>query len=266
VRVGERLAGKIAFVTGAASGIGAATAELFAGEGAHVVLADINEGDAKALAAALTRQGQHAEARRVDVANAEAFTEALEATARDRERVDILVNCAFRMVAGAVDTLSTEDWQRCLEVSLHGTFFGVRAAAGIMKRQGQGSIVNISSVVGQRGQASMVGYAASKAAVDNLTRTAAIELAPHGVRVNAVAPGATATLGTLSAMPVGSPGHAALTAMMPAGRLLDPIEIARAVLFLASDEASGVNGHVLTVDGGQTSMLGTPTLDEGWDR
>jgi NAD(P)-dependent dehydrogenase (short-subunit alcohol dehydrogenase family) len=264
--VAERLAGKIAFVTGAASGIGAATAQLFAQEGAHVVLADVNEADAKTLADSLMREGWSAEARRVDVANPDVFTRALETAARDHGRIDILVNCAFRMVAGALDILSTEDWRRCFEVSLHGTFFGVRAAAGIMKRQRQGSIVNISSVVGQRGQASMAGYAASKAAVDNLTRTAAIEFAPHGVRVNAVAPGATATLGTLSAMPVGSPEHAALTAMMPAGRLLEPIEIARAVLFLASDDASGVNGHVLTVDGGQTSMLGTPTLDEGWDR
>ena len=112
----------------------------------------------------------------------------------------------------------------------------------------------------------MGGYGAAKAAVENLTATAAIEAAPFGVRVNAVAPGAVATAGTLSVFPDGSEERAAMERLMPTGRLLDPVELAEAALFLASSEASGVNGHVLNVDSGQASQLGTPELQEGWDR
>ena len=112
----------------------------------------------------------------------------------------------------------------------------------------------------------MGGYGAAKGAVENLTRTAAIEAAAHGVRVNAVAPGAVATPGTLEVFPAGSAARAAMEALMPSERLLEPIEIAHAILFLASDDASGVNGHVLNVDCGQSTALGTPALEEGWDR
>jgi malonate-semialdehyde dehydrogenase (acetylating)/methylmalonate-semialdehyde dehydrogenase len=187
--VGDRLAGKIAFITGAASGIGAATAGLFAREGAHVVLADVNKADAERHAAGFRGKGGSAEALQVDVSDPSAFGEALEAVALEHGRLDILVCCAFRMVAGSLETLSPEAWQRCMEVTLHGTFFGVRSALGIMKRQGGGAIVCFSSLCGQRGQASMGGYGAAKAGVENLTRTAAVEAAPHRVRVNAVAPG-----------------------------------------------------------------------------
>ena len=262
----HRLRDKTAFVTGAASGIGAATAQLLAQQGAHVYIADIDEKGAQAIAAEVHARGDSGKAIQLDVSDAHEFGKALELVARDQGQLDILVNCAYRMVAGAIDTLSVEDWLRCMEVTLHGTFFGVSAALRIMKEQGTGSIVNFSSLCGQRGQASMGGYGAAKAAVENLTTTAAVEAAPYGVRVNAIAPGAVATAGTLSVFPVGSPDHAAMEAIMPNGRLLEPIELAQAALFLSSDEASGVNGHVLTVDSGQSVKLGTPELESGWDR
>ena len=264
--MGDRLIGKTAFVTGAASGIGAATAECFAGEGALVFVADVDESGAEAVASLVQGRGGRAEALRLDVSRPDDFGDALEGVARNHGSLDVLVNCAYRMVAGAIDTLSPEDWLRCMEVTLHGTFYGVSSALRIMKPQGSGAIVNFSSLCGQRGQASMGGYGAAKAAVENLTATAAIEAAPFGVRVNAVAPGAVATAGTLSVFPDGSEERAAMERLMPTGRLLDPVELAEAALFLASSGASGVNGHVLNVDSGQASQLGTPELKEGWDR
>ncbi|MCE2392920.1 MAG: SDR family oxidoreductase, partial [Proteobacteria bacterium] len=235
----DRMADKTAVITGAASGIGAATARLFAGEGARVVVADIDGPGAEAVAGGIRDGGGRAQAVAVDVTDPRAFEAALRGVAREHGRLDVLVGCAFRMVAGPLETLSSEDWLRCMEVTLHGTFFGLRAALAIMREQGGGAIVNFSSLCGQGGQASMGGYGAAKAAVENLTQTAAVEAAEHGIRVNAVAPGAVATEGTLGVYPEGSPQLRAMEALIPAGRLMQPEQIAEAVLFLASDAASG---------------------------
>jgi meso-butanediol dehydrogenase/(S,S)-butanediol dehydrogenase/diacetyl reductase len=263
--MGDRLGGRIAVITGAASGIGAETARVFAREGAVVIVADLNRSGAEEVAGEIRAAGGRAAAAAVDIADETAFDALLERVASKHGRLDILINCAFQMVAGPIDTLSTESWQRCLEVTLHGTFFGVRAALRIMRAQKGGAIINVSSLAGQRGQAALGGYGAAKAALENLTRTAAVEGAAAGIRVNAVAPGAVATSGTLEVYPDGSPQRRAMERMIPAGRLLEPREIADAVLFLACDEASGINGQVLNVDRGQSISLGAPEIEEGWE-
>jgi NAD(P)-dependent dehydrogenase (short-subunit alcohol dehydrogenase family) len=264
--VGERLRERVAVITGAASGIGAETARLFAEEGATVLVADVNGEGAEAVAAEIRGAGRRAEAAVVDVGAAGAIEELLEKVVAQHGGLDILVSCAFRMVAGPLETLSTESWNRCLEVTLHGTFLGLRAALRLMRAGSGGSIVNFSSLAGQKGQPSLGGYGAAKAALENLTRTAAMEGARHGIRVNAVAPGIVSTEGTLAAYPEGSRQRRAVEKMLPRGRMTEPREIAHAVLFLVSDEASGVSGQVLNVDGGQSAGLGAPEIEEGWER
>jgi len=262
--VPERFRDRVTVITGAASGIGAETARRFAREGASVVIADLNAEAAEAVSREIRDASGRAEAAVVDVGDERAFAALLEELAGRHGRLDVLVNCAFAMVAGPLESLSTEDWRRCFEVTLHGTFFGLRAALRIMSSRGGGAIVNISSLAAQGGQASLGGYGAAKAGVENLTRSAAVEAAAAGIRVNAVAPGAVATAGTLAVYPEGTPQRRALEKLMPAGRLTQPHEIANAVLFLASDEASGINGQILNVDCGQSAVLGAPELEEGW--
>ena len=255
----------MAVITGAASGIGAETARLFGREGATVTLADINGDGAKAVADEIRSSGGEAERVVVDVGDSAAFEALLERVAAEQGSLDVLVNCAFRMVAGPLESLTTEDWHRCLDVTLHGTFFGVRAALRLMRAQRRGAIVNFSSLAGQGGQVSLGGYGAAKAALENLTRTAAVEGAAAGIRVNAVAPGVIATSGTLEVYPEGTAQRHAAEKMVPTGRMTEPREVANVVLFLASDEASGVNGQVINVDSGQSAALGAPEIEQGWE-
>jgi meso-butanediol dehydrogenase/(S,S)-butanediol dehydrogenase/diacetyl reductase len=263
--MGKRLDGKVAVITGAASGIGAETARLFGSEGATVIVADVNGEGAEAVVGEIRGASGRAEKAVVDIGDPQGFEALLKRVAAEHGSLDVLVNCAFRMVAGPLESLSTEDWHRCLDVTLHGTFFGVRAALRLMRAQQRGAIVNFSSLAGQGGQASMGGYGAAKAALENLTRTAAVEGARAGIRVNAVAPGVIATSGTLEAYPEGTPQRRAVEKMVPTGRMIRPREVANVVLFLASDEASGVNGQVINVDSGQSASLGAPEIEEGWE-
>ncbi len=264
--MGKRLDGKIAVITGSASGIGAETARLFGSEGASVIVADINEEGADVVVAEIRAAGGSAETAVVDIGDPQSFEALLERVVAEQGSLDVLVNCAFRMVAGPLESLSTEDWHRCLDVTLHGTFFGVRAALRLMRTQQGGAIVNFSSLAGQGGQASLGGYGAAKAALENLTRTAAVEGARAGIRVNAVAPGVIATSGTLAVYPEGSPQRRAVEKMVPTGQMTQPHQVANVVLFLASDEASGVNGQVINVDSGQSASLGAPEIEEGWEQ
>jgi meso-butanediol dehydrogenase/(S,S)-butanediol dehydrogenase/diacetyl reductase len=260
--VGGRLDGKLAIITGAGSGIGAATARRFAAEGARVVLCGRRSGPLEALVQELTRAGLAAEAVPADVAD-EAQVEALvrEGAAR-HGRLDVLVNNAYQLKAGAVEGLSTADWRQNFLTTLDAVFFGLRAALPLMRARGSGAIVNVSSTAGLAGQAGLAGYASAKAALENLTRTAAVEAAPFGVRVNSLCPGVIATEGTLAAF--SDPRRRrAMERAIPAGRFGAPEEVAAAALFLASDEASFVTGATLVVDGGQRASLGAPVLDAG---
>ena len=258
-----RLSGKIAIVTGAGSGIGAATARLFAREGARVVLCGRRLANLERVAAEIARAGGSADSRSVDVTDERAFEALIGDTVSSHGRLDVLVNNAYGMVAGTLARTSTADWHATFQATLDSAFFGLRAALPHMARQGGGAIVNVSSTAGHAGQAGIGAYASAKAALENLTRTAAIEAAPHRVRVNALAPGVVATEGTVAAF-ADPRARAAMERCIPLGRFGDPDEIANGILFLASDEASFVTGACLIVDGGQRASLGAVQIDENW--
>lgn len=246
-----RLDGYVALITGAASprGQGAAEARLFVGEGAQVVLTDIADDEGERTAASI---GAAATYRHLDVTSDESWQHVVEAVRADHGRLDVLVNNAGVWDGGTLDDLTPEAYRRVIEINQVGVFLGMRAVAPHMRGRGCGSIVNISSNAGLRvnlpnlagGKA--LAYVASKWAVRGMTRSAALELAPFGVRVNAVYPGPVDT-----AMIGG--GHEAIAAGLPLRRLAAPEEIARVALFLASDESSYVNGAEIAVDGAATA-------------
>ena len=240
-----RLAGKVAVITGGASGIGWQTVQLFVTEGAKVVIGDNN-------AALLGQRGSElgsatAATAAVDVTQ-ESDIERLVGLAVDRfERIDVAVNCAGIGFLGAVDEHPVDRWRAVLDVCLTGTFLAVKHEARMMLDHGGGAIVNISSISGRQVSEGMAAYCSAKAGVDMLTRVAAVELGPRGIRVNAIAPGFVET--PMTAPTRGESRQAFLDAI-PLGRAGQPTDIARAALFLVSEEAAWVNGETLVVDGG----------------
>lgn len=253
--MGSRLADKVAIITGAGTGIGAASAIRFAQEGARVVLCGRRPEPLREVAEQITAAGGSAEARPLDVGDEHAFTAVINETAAKYGRLDILVNNA--VVAGGgglIANLSTEQWQESFKVTLDGTFYGVRAAMPIMMRQRAGSIVNVASVCGLLGSLYTAGYSSAKAAVINFTRVAALEGARHNVRVNVIAPGAVFTPSFEASVPEGEARKATANAI-PLGRVGESLELANAILFMASDEASFITGTTLAVDGGKTCEL-----------
>jgi NAD(P)-dependent dehydrogenase (short-subunit alcohol dehydrogenase family) len=235
-------------------------ARLFAAEGADVTVCGRRRAPIEAVARAIAGDGGQGCAICADVSQ-EAEVEALVAqTQRRAGRLDVLVNNAYELAPGTLAQLATEDWYRSFRVTLDAAFFGTRAALRLMQKQGAGAIVNVSSTAALAGQAGLGGYASAKAALENLTRTAAVEGAAYGVRVNSLCPGVIATEGTLSAFS-DARLRAAMTLQIPAGRFGLPEEVARAALFLATDDASYVTGATLVVDGGQRASLGAPVLD-----
>lgn len=242
-----RLKDKVAIITGAASGIGAATAEIFAREGAKVVVADFDQEHGEKVAEQLRKTGAEALFFRVDVADAESVQQLMDKTLESFERVDILVNNAGITADGWLVKMTEEAWDRVMDVNLKGVFNCSKLAAKIMMDQGHGVILNATSVVGLYGNMGQSNYAATKFGVIGLTKTWAKELAPRGIRVNAVAPGYTMTamMDTVPEKLLGS-----LKEKTPLKRLGQPEDIAYAYLYLASDEASYVNGEILSVDGG----------------
>ena len=246
---------KIAFITGGGSGIGAATAERFAEEGARVVICGRRQAPLDEVVARIRAAGGQAEAVVADVSDEAAFTAALPDCARRHGRLDILVNNAMAYTWGPIEAMSSADWQANFGTSVDGTFWGTRSAMQLMKAHG-GSIINLSSICGTLGTPWMAGYSAAKAAVINFSRAAAAEGAPHGIRVNVVIPAVVetpATAGMLS-----DPASKANTEkLIPMGRVGQARELANAILFLASDEASYVTGAALPVDGGRSAVLVT---------
>ena len=252
--MGERLKGKVAIITGAGTGIGAATAQRFADEGALVVLCGRRAQPLEQVAKAIADAGGRAEAAPLDVADEAAFTDLIRATAAKHGRLDILVNNAVVTGGGMIADTSTDDWRRNFSVTLDGTFFGVRAALPIMTAQKSGSIVNVASVCGLLGTPGTAGYSAAKAGVINFSRVAALEGARANVRVNVVAPGAVHTPAFEASVPEGK-AREMTAAGIPLGRVANPLELANAILFLASDESSFITGTTLVVDGGKTCEL-----------
>jgi NAD(P)-dependent dehydrogenase (short-subunit alcohol dehydrogenase family) len=244
------LSGKTALVTGGANGIGKACAEVLAGAGAKIIIADMKADAGQAVASALG--GSFYPLDVTDKAEVEALAAKLH---KGHGALDILINNAGIVQNGPSETVSEADWRRVIDVNLHGVFFCAQAFGRDMVAKGRGSIVSISSICGTvpvypQAQAA---YNASKAAVNLLTKSLAVEWAQKGVRVNAVAPGYTATELTLAGRSKPE-WFETWMRMTPMGRLGEPHEIANAVLFLASDAASYITGTVLMVDGGYTSL------------
>ncbi|MDG3066844.1 SDR family NAD(P)-dependent oxidoreductase [Thauera mechernichensis] len=250
-----RMQGKVAFVTGGGSGIGAATASRLAQEGATVVVCGRRREPLDEVAAGIVAAGGKGEAVVADVSDEAGFTAALEAAAQRHGRLDVLVNNAMAYTWGSIEEMSTADWHANFATSVDGTFWGTRTAMRLMKGKG-GAIVNVSSICGQLGTPWMAGYSAAKAAIDNFSRAAAAEGAPHGIRVNVVIPAVVETPAT-AGMLADEASRRNTEKLIPMGRVGQPEELANAILFLASDEASYITGASLPVDGGRSSVLVT---------
>ena len=248
----RRLQGKVAIVTGAGTGIGRAISFLFAREGAKVAVTDIDVGAAEATVAEIAETGVSALAIEADVTEAAGVENMMRATVAAYGHLDVLINNAGVGTDGDVVELTEEQWQRILDVNLKGVFLCCKYAIPAMKKSGGGSIVNIASTAAFVGGSVSCVYPASKAGVVALSKSTALRYAHNNIRVNCVCPGHvdTALTYTLKDPEV----KAALIRKYPLGRLGAPEEIANAVLFIASDEASFITGTELIVDGGYTAQ------------
>lgn len=252
----NEMAGKVALITGAATGIGRASAELFAREGARLVLADLNVEQGEALAAELRGAGHEAVFVQTNVAKAEECERMVAVALESFGRLDAAFNNAGisdgPLPPGTID-YPLELWDRLIAVNLSGVFYGLRYQVRAMLQSGGGSIVNTSSLAGQVAFGGIPGYVASKHGVVGLTRTIAVEYGAKGVRCNAIGPG---FIDTPMARPVfaSEQFQAAVPVAVPMGRVAQPSEVAEAALWLCSARASYVNGAFLSVDGGFLSQ------------
>lgn len=244
-----RLDGKIAIITGGARGQGAAEGQLFASEGASVVLTDVLDDAGEHTAAQI---GEAASYRHHDVSQQDEWSALVDAVLAEHGRVDVLVNNAGIVIMKPIEELTLDDYMRVISVNQVGVFLGMRAVTPAMRAARRGSIVNTSSVSGLRGHEGQIAYSASKWAIRGMTRSAARELAPDGVRVNSIHPG------VIDTPMVAAAGHDeasrdALRARIPVGEFGAPEAIARMALYLASDESAYSTGAEFVVDGGLTA-------------
>jgi 3-oxoacyl-[acyl-carrier protein] reductase len=245
----SRLIGKVSLITGAAQGIGLATAKKFAQEGAVVVVCDIHAEAVNAAVAQCQALGAQAEGHTMDVTQRDQVDAVVAAVLARHGRIDVLVNNAGITQDARLQNMTQAQFDRVIDVNLRGVFHCAQAVANTMVAQGSGVILNASSVVGIYGNFGQTNYAASKFGVIGFTKTWSRELGPKGVRVNAVAPGfiATPILNTIPEKVI-----AEMAQRVPLRRLGQPEEIANVYAFLASDEASYINGEVIEVSGGMT--------------
>jgi len=243
----------VVLITGALTGIGRATAVAFAKEGASIVASGRREAEGKALEAELRSLGAEAAFIRADVRHDDEVRNLVDQTVARFGRIDSAVNAAgTEGQPGPLIDQSSESYAATFDTNVLGTLLSLKHELRVMQAQGHGSIINISSTFGHEGAAGAAVYAASKHAVEGLTKSAALEGARSGVRVNAVAPGPTET-GMLNRFTGTAERKAALAKTVPLGRVGEPGEIARAAVFLASEKASFITGQILTADGGKTA-------------
>lgn len=250
----NRVSGKTAIVTGAASGLGKSIALLLSKEGARVVVTDLNERGGQAVVEEIVRAGGETLFIKQDVSSEADWKEVLARTVARFGRLDVLVNCAGVFLDASIADTTLEEWRRLMGINLDGVFLGIKYGAEAMKKNGGGSIINMSSAGGIVGTANAAAYAASKGGVRLLSKAAAIEFSKahsdYGIRVNSVHPG---VIRTAMSAPLIDSGTATLD-WVPAGRIGEPDEVAYGVLYLASDESGYVTGCELVIDGGWTAQ------------
>ncbi|HZS32479.1 MAG TPA: SDR family NAD(P)-dependent oxidoreductase [Methylomirabilota bacterium] len=249
---GATFGGRVALVTGAGSGIGRATAALFAARGGAVVAADVREAAARETAAGVRAAGGDAEGVRCDVTCADDVAGAVEQARRAFGRLDVVVHCAGILRVAPLEETGEKEWAEVLSVNLTGAFLVTRAALRALRAQGGGAIVHIASRAAIRAKEGHGAYSAAKAGILQLTQMAALEGAPHRIRVNCVCPGFIDTPMTRGGYDAGA--VESWSRVCPLGRAGTPEDVARAMLFLASDEAAFITGVALPVDGGRTIL------------
>jgi len=252
-----KLEGKVAIITGGGSGIGRATAILFAREGARVVVADVAPEGGRETVEAIRREGGEAIWVETDVSKAGDVMAMVDATLQAFGRIDVLFNNAAVTLPASVVEATEEVWDRTMAIDLKGVFLPCKYAIPHMIRGGGGAVINTASMCGLVASPNQAPYSAAKGGVVALTRQMAIDYAAHNIRVNGIAPSEVRTpmfLGFINRAPDPEVKMQELVARIPMGRVAEPEELARAALFLASDDSSYVTGVTLPVDGGLTAM------------
>lgn len=255
-----RLHNKVALITGAGTGIGAATAQRFAEEGASVMICGRRREPLENMVASIRAAGGSADWVQADVTDEHALQKALNAAVERFGGLHIVVNNAVSYNGGALEQITTEEWHSCLRGSLDVAFHGTRLAIPLLRASGGGAIVNMGSVCGLLGARGLAAYSAAKAGVINFSRTAALECAPDNIRVNVVIPGIIWSEAAGAALDTQAKIDGTARAV-PMRRIGESVEAANAILFLASDEASYITGQTLVVDGGKTCELNMGAAD-----
>ena len=248
-----RLQGKVAIVTGGSSGIGRASAILFAKEGARVVVADTNEIGGEETVAAITAAGGEALFQRVNVADEDEVRSVVDATVARWGRIDILFNNAGVVLVKPLEDMSGDEWDRVMSINVKAAFLMMKYAAPHMRSHGGGAILNTGSIASFTGQMNTPAYSASKGAIALLTKSLALDFGRDGIRVNCICPGITDTPMLREHLGHGVEGEARIHARLsrvPTGEILRPEDVARAALYLVSDDSKGITGILHVVDGG----------------